>query len=57
MFVYFTKDTFARAQRWVKELRQLANPNVLIALAGNKADMAAEARDVTVEVRLKSDIC
>lgn len=43
------KNTFVRAQRWVNELRQLANPNVLIALAGNKADMAAEARDVTVE--------
>lgn len=42
-------DTFVRAQRWVKELRQQANPNVLIVLAGNKADMAAEARDVTVE--------
>ncbi|KAM9773891.1 ras-related protein Rab-5C-like isoform 1-T2 [Syngnathus typhle] len=33
-------DTFARAKSWVKELQRQANPNIVIALAGNKADIA-----------------
>lgn len=35
-------DTFKRAQAWVKELRQQANSNIVIALAGNKADLAQQ---------------
>jgi len=35
-------DTFKRAQAWVKELRQQANQNIVIALAGNKADLAQQ---------------
>ncbi|KAK0154183.1 Ras-related protein Rab-5C [Merluccius polli] len=33
-------DTFSRAKTWVKELQRQASPNIVIALAGNKADMA-----------------
>lgn len=33
-------DTFARAKTWVKELQRQASPNIVIALAGNKADLA-----------------
>lgn len=44
-------DTFKRAQAWVKELRQQANQNIVIALAGNKADLAQQ-RIVETEVRL-----
>lgn len=33
-------DTFARAKNWVKELFRQASPNIIIALAGNKADLA-----------------
>ncbi|KAG7507119.1 ras-related protein Rab-5C-like [Solea senegalensis] len=33
-------DTFARAKNWVKELQRQASPNIVIALAGNKADIA-----------------
>ncbi|KAJ8364566.1 hypothetical protein SKAU_G00133970 [Synaphobranchus kaupii] len=33
-------DTFARAKNWVKELQRQASPNIVIALAGNKADLA-----------------
>ncbi|KAG7252766.1 hypothetical protein CRUP_016841, partial [Coryphaenoides rupestris] len=33
-------DTFLRAKTWVKELQRQASPNIVIALAGNKADMA-----------------
>ena len=42
-------DTFKRAQAWVKELRQQANSNIVIALAGNKADLAQQ-RTVDNEV-------
>ncbi|XP_022098394.1 ras-related protein Rab-5B-like [Acanthaster planci] len=34
------QDTFARAKTWVKELQRQASPNIVIALAGNKADLA-----------------
>jgi Ras-related protein Rab-5C len=33
-------DTFSRAKSWVKELQRQASPNIVIALAGNKADLA-----------------
>ena len=33
------EDTFERAKTWVKELQQQASSNIVIALAGNKADL------------------
>jgi hypothetical protein len=36
---------------WVKELKQQANSQIIIVLAANKADMAAENRAVSKEVR------
>ncbi|KAM9392587.1 ras-related protein Rab-5C isoform 1-T2 [Pholidichthys leucotaenia] len=35
-------DTFTRAKNWVKELQRQASPNIVIALAGNKADLASK---------------
>ncbi|KAF4012615.1 hypothetical protein G4228_003455 [Cervus hanglu yarkandensis] len=35
-------DTFSRAKNWVKELQRQASPNIVIALAGNKADLASK---------------
>jgi small GTP-binding protein len=35
-------ETFRRAQEWVKELQRKGNPDIVIALAGNKADLAAK---------------
>ena len=32
-------DSFAGAKSWVKELQRRGDPNVVIALAGNKADL------------------
>jgi len=32
-------DTFTRAKNWVKELHRQASANIVIALAGNKADL------------------
>lgn len=36
------QETFGRAKIWVKELQRQASPNIVIALAGNKADLAAK---------------
>lgn len=33
------QETFGRAKTWVKELQRQASPNIVIALAGNKADL------------------
>ncbi|KAJ8358553.1 hypothetical protein SKAU_G00150780 [Synaphobranchus kaupii] len=35
-------ETFGRAKTWVKELQRQASPNIVIALAGNKADLSAK---------------
>lgn len=33
------KDSFARVKSWVKELRKMANKNIVLTIAGNKSDM------------------
>uniref|UniRef100_A0A672MSL1 RAB5A, member RAS oncogene family, b n=1 Tax=Sinocyclocheilus grahami TaxID=75366 RepID=A0A672MSL1_SINGR len=38
--LFFFQESFARAKNWVKELQRQASPNIVIALAGNKADLA-----------------
>ncbi|KAL7977163.1 hypothetical protein Chor_009112 [Crotalus horridus] len=35
-------DTFVRAKNWVKELQRQASASIVIALAGNKADLASK---------------
>ncbi|ESO06239.1 hypothetical protein HELRODRAFT_155684 [Helobdella robusta] len=35
-----SQDTFLRATNWVKELQRQASPNIVMALAGNKSDLA-----------------
>ncbi|XP_014256594.1 ras-related protein Rab-5C isoform X2 [Cimex lectularius] len=42
------QDTFGRAKTWVKELQRQASPNIVIALAGNKSDLANK-RSVELE--------
>merc|ERR1711943_119587 len=37
-------DTFARAKSWVKELQRQGSPNIVIALAGNKCDLASKRK-------------
>ena len=41
-------ESFAKAKNWVKELQRQGNPNMIMALAGNKADLAAQ-RSVTAD--------
>eukprot|EP01108_Squamamoeba_japonica_P006884 TRINITY_DN565_c0_g1_i4.p2 TRINITY_DN565_c0_g1~~TRINITY_DN565_c0_g1_i4.p2 ORF type:complete len:214 (-),score=91.24 TRINITY_DN565_c0_g1_i4:114-716(-) len=43
-----SQDSFERAKAWIKELQRQGNPNIVIALAGNKVDLA-EKRAVTTE--------
>lgn len=42
-------DSFERAKKWVQELQKQGNPNLVMALAGNKADLE-DKRKVTSEV-------
>lgn len=41
-------ESFERAKSWIKELQRQGNPNIVIALAGNKVDLE-ERRKVTTE--------
>lgn len=43
------KESFNGAKSWVKELQRRGDPNVVIALAGNKADLTNKRR-VEIEV-------
>jgi Ras-related protein Rab-5C len=36
------QDSFATAQKWVRELKQRGSPDVLIALTGNKVDLESQ---------------
>jgi len=45
------KDSYAGAKSWVKELQRRGDPNVVIALAGNKADNSANRAVETEEVQ------
>ena len=36
------QETFNRARAWINELKRQASPNIVIALAGNKADLASK---------------
>ncbi len=44
------QDSFVRAKNWVKELQRQGNPDIVIALAGNKVDLEEE-RKISLEVR------
>lgn len=46
----YLQESFARAKNWVKELQRQASPNIVIALSGNKADLANK-RAVDFQVR------
>uniref|UniRef100_A0A8C6BE76 Uncharacterized protein n=1 Tax=Monodon monoceros TaxID=40151 RepID=A0A8C6BE76_MONMO len=45
------RETFARAKTWIKELQQQASPSIVIALAGNKADLANKRMAENEEVQ------
>ncbi|CAN6481435.1 unnamed protein product [Victoria cruziana] len=48
VFDITNSDSFSRAKKWVQELQKQGNPSMVMALAGNKADLA-DKRKVTQE--------
>lgn len=38
-----------KAKAWIRELQRQADPNIIIALAGNKADLASTRRAIPIE--------
>lgn len=52
VFDVTNNDSYAGAKSWVKELQKRGDPNVIIALAGNKAD-CVDTRTVKTEVKDK----
>ena len=49
VFDVTSRESFEGAKSWVKELQRRGDPSVVIALAGNKADVK-EGRAVSAEV-------
>lgn len=49
------QDTFNGAKSWVKELQRRGDPNVVIALAGNKCDMDNKRKVPTEEAQQYAD--
>jgi len=48
-------DSFERAKNWVKELQRQGNPNIVIALAGNKLDLASKRKISSEESQTYAD--
>lgn len=51
------KETFHKAQTWIKELQRQASPNIVIALAGNKLDLANNRAVPYEEAKTYADEC
>eukprot|EP00252_Welwitschia_mirabilis_P002285 TRINITY_DN1219_c0_g1_i2.p1 TRINITY_DN1219_c0_g1~~TRINITY_DN1219_c0_g1_i2.p1 ORF type:complete len:201 (+),score=46.40 TRINITY_DN1219_c0_g1_i2:228-830(+) len=46
-----TPDSFTRAKKWVEELQRQANPNMVVALAGNKSDLIEKIKVSSEEAK------
>lgn len=49
MYDITAPESLERAKSWVKELQRQGSPNIVIALAGNKADLEAQRKVPTSE--------
>lgn len=49
MYDITNKDSFFNAFRWLNEIREVASPNIVIALVGNKTDLKEKRRVQTSE--------
>lgn len=47
-------DSFSRAKAWVRELQRQGNPSLIMALAGNKADLEAQRAVLAEEAQAYS---
>eukprot|EP00270_Netrium_digitus_P007328 TRINITY_DN2140_c0_g1_i1.p1 TRINITY_DN2140_c0_g1~~TRINITY_DN2140_c0_g1_i1.p1 ORF type:complete len:207 (+),score=55.83 TRINITY_DN2140_c0_g1_i1:259-879(+) len=48
-------ESFTRAKKWVQELQRQGNPNLVMALAGNKADLAPKRKIEIQEAQAYAD--
>ncbi|KAJ4972648.1 hypothetical protein NE237_005822 [Protea cynaroides] len=48
-------DSFAKAKKWVQELQKQGNPNMVMTLAGNKADLEDKRKVTTEEARVYAE--
>lgn len=48
-------DSFERAKKWVQELQRQGNANLVMALAGNKSDLASKRKVETEEAQKYAD--
>eukprot|EP01114_Cavostelium_apophysatum_P003638 TRINITY_DN1369_c0_g1_i1.p1 TRINITY_DN1369_c0_g1~~TRINITY_DN1369_c0_g1_i1.p1 ORF type:complete len:209 (-),score=39.47 TRINITY_DN1369_c0_g1_i1:59-685(-) len=46
-----SSESFEKAKNWVKELQRQGNPNIVIAIAGNKIDLAQNRKVKTEEAQ------
>jgi GTPase SAR1 family protein len=44
-----SNDSFQKVKKWVAELREHANKDIVIAIAGNKSDMEKQRRISKIE--------
>eukprot|EP00697_Spironema_sp_BW2_P006138 gnl/Spiro4/18546_TR9937_c0_g1_i1.p1 gnl/Spiro4/18546_TR9937_c0_g1~~gnl/Spiro4/18546_TR9937_c0_g1_i1.p1 ORF type:complete len:223 (-),score=36.96 gnl/Spiro4/18546_TR9937_c0_g1_i1:34-648(-) len=49
------RESFHRAKAWVQELQRQGNPNIVIALAGNKSDLASKRKVEPEEAQQYAD--
>jgi len=49
------RQSFVRAKSWVKELQKQGNPNIVIALAGNKLDLSEKRQVESDEAKAYAD--
>ena len=47
--VWGPQESFERAKAWVTELQRQGNPNIVIALAGNKTDLSIKRKVETAD--------
>nr|GMD58256.1 ras-related protein RHN1 [Ipomoea batatas] len=52
---YEFQDSFERSKKWVQELQKQGNPNMVVALAGNKADLEDKRKVTAEEARLYAE--
>ncbi|XP_043696271.1 ras-related protein RHN1 [Telopea speciosissima] len=48
-------ESFARAKKWVQELQKQGNPNMVMAFAGNKADLEDKRKVTAEEARMYAE--
>ncbi|XP_071735361.1 ras-related protein RHN1-like [Rutidosis leptorrhynchoides] len=50
-----SSDSFTRAKKWVQELQKQGNSNLVMALAGNKADLEEKRKVTSEEARVYAE--